>query len=64
LGAETDDVWICTIPTPIARKKRDSHFVELNFLRRRATEKAAVVKIFIWYVTWKEATGRLLMATN
>ena len=33
-------------------------------MRRRTTEKAAVVRIFIWYVTWKVATGRLLIATN
>jgi len=35
-----------------------------SFLRSKATEKAAVVRIFIWYVTWKVATGRLDIATN
>jgi hypothetical protein len=45
-------------------KERESHLVALSFLRRSATEKAAVVRIFIWYGTWKEAMGRLLMATN
>ena len=52
------------MPTPMARKSNDNHFVELSFLRSSMTEKAAVVRIFIWYVTWKVATGRLLIATN
>jgi len=40
--------WIWTIPTPSARKKRASHFRGASLRRRRRTEKAAVVRIFIW----------------
>jgi len=50
--------------TPVARKKSETHFVEVRRRRNKRTEKAAVVRIFIWYVTWKVATGRLLIATN
>lgn len=52
------------MPTPIAKKNNESHFVGESFLRRSATENAAVVKIFIWYATWNEATGKFAMATN
>jgi hypothetical protein len=31
-----------TMATPIARKKRENHFVNYSFLRKRATEKVAV----------------------
>lgn len=40
-------VCICTMPTPRARKKRAVHFVRVRLFLRRATEKAAVVNIFI-----------------
>ena len=40
--------WIWTMPTPIARKKRANHLRGLRLRRRRMTEKAAVVRIFIW----------------
>jgi len=40
--------WIWTIPTPSARKKRANHLRGVNLRRRRRTEKAAVVRIFIW----------------
>lgn len=44
--AEVD--WIWTIPTPKARKQRAIHLVGDRDLRRRTTENAAVVRIFIW----------------
>jgi len=40
-------VWIWTIPTPRARKQRAIHLVGERVLRKRTTEKAAVVRIFI-----------------
>jgi hypothetical protein len=40
--------WIWTMPTPIARKKRANHLRGDSLRRRRRTEKAAVVRIFIW----------------
>ena len=52
------------MPTPMARRKSEIHLEDDSRLRRRATEKAAVVRIFIWYVTWKVATGRFEIATN
>lgn len=55
-GAVVD--WIWTIPTPIANRTRASHLSFDNRLPRRATENAAVVRIFIWYVTWKVATSK------
>lgn len=56
-GAEDD--WIWTIPTPMARRKRASHLILDSRRRSMTTENAAVVRIFIWYVTWKVATSRL-----
>jgi hypothetical protein len=43
------DAVVCTwtIPTPIAKKNKDNHFVEESVFRRRTTENAAVVRIFI-----------------
>lgn len=40
-------VCIWTMPTPMARNKSASHWLGLSFLRKRRTEKAAVVRIFI-----------------
>ena len=40
--------WIWTIPTPRARKNKASHLRGVILRRRRRTEKAAVVRIFIW----------------
>jgi len=39
--------WIWTRPTPIARKNRANHLRGESLRRRRTTEKAAVVRIFI-----------------
>lgn len=41
-------VWIWTTPTPMAKKRSAIHWVESSFLRSNRTEKAAVVRIFIW----------------
>ena len=41
----------CTIAIPRVKTNKESHFLaDKDFLRRR-TEKRAVVRIFIWYVT-------------
>jgi len=55
--------WIWTMPTPTARNRRDIHWLGESFFRRSSTEKAAVVRIFIWYVTWKVAASRFDAAT-
>ena len=49
----------CTMATPIARANNANHLTGSSLLRRSITENAAVVRIFIWYVTWKVAACRL-----
>jgi hypothetical protein len=41
-------LWIWTIPTPIARNNKATHLRGVSLRRRRTTENAAVVRIFIW----------------
>ena len=53
---------ICTMPTPTAKRRSETHLFRLSDLRRRRTEKPAVVRIFIWYVTWNVAASRFSAA--
>jgi hypothetical protein len=54
--------WTWTIPTPIVSKMSAIHFDRERERRRRTTEKNAVVRIFIWFVTWNVAASRLEIA--